>query len=121
MQTARPIRQKRAGARSLSPLHLWWAQQDSNLQPRDYESPALTIAPWARMPERKRRRQKPPPVMRGGDKGVRTPDLVTASHALSQLSYIPKSLCEGNLTRAAFSVKGEIPSVKRHESATAAR
>jgi hypothetical protein len=21
----------------------WWARQDSNLQPRDYESPALTI------------------------------------------------------------------------------
>lgn len=27
----------------------------------------------------------------GGDKGVRTPDLMTASHALSQLSYIPVS------------------------------
>ena len=25
----------------------WWAQRDSNPQPRDYESPALTIAPWA--------------------------------------------------------------------------
>ena len=23
----------------------WWAQQDLNLQPRDYESPALTVAP----------------------------------------------------------------------------
>ena len=23
-------------------LILWWAQEDSNLQPRDYESPALT-------------------------------------------------------------------------------
>ena len=23
--------------------HSWWAQQDSNLQPRDYESPALTV------------------------------------------------------------------------------
>jgi hypothetical protein len=21
----------------------WWAQKDSNLQPRDYESPALTV------------------------------------------------------------------------------
>ena len=30
-------------------------------------------------------------VICGGDKGVRTPDLVTASHALSQLSYIPES------------------------------
>ena len=28
----------------------------------------------------------------GGDKGVRTPDLMTASHALSQLSYIPVGL-----------------------------
>ena len=26
----------------------------------------------------------------GGDKGDRTPDLMTASHALSQLSYTPK-------------------------------
>ncbi len=25
----------------------WWAQQDSNLQPRDYESPALTVELWA--------------------------------------------------------------------------
>ena len=23
-------------------LLMWWAQQDSNLRPRDYESPALT-------------------------------------------------------------------------------
>jgi hypothetical protein len=26
----------------------WWAHQDSNLEPRDYESPALTIELWAR-------------------------------------------------------------------------
>ena len=26
----------------------------------------------------------------GGDKGIRTPDLLTASQALSQLSYIPR-------------------------------
>ena len=34
---------------------------------------------------------KPFPVFRpsGGDKGNRTPDLMTASHALSQLSYTP--------------------------------
>ena len=34
---------------------------------------------------------KPFPVIRpsGGDKGNRTPDLMTASHALSQLSYTP--------------------------------
>ena len=29
-------------------------------------------------------------VSNGGDKGVRTPDLLTASQALSQLSYIPE-------------------------------
>ena len=34
----------------------------------------------------------------GGDKGVRSPDLVTASHALSQLSYIP-AWCGSNYTR----------------------
>ena len=28
-------------------------------------------------------------VSNGGDKGIRTPDLLTASQALSQLSYIP--------------------------------
>lgn len=29
-------------------LSLWWALRDSNPQPRDYESPALTVAPRAR-------------------------------------------------------------------------
>ena len=28
--------------------------------------------------------------LHGGDKGIRTPDLLTASQALSQLSYIPE-------------------------------
>ena len=28
-------------------------------------------------------------IIDGGDKGIRTPDLLTASQALSQLSYIP--------------------------------
>ena len=28
-----------------------WAQQDSNLRPSDYESPALTTAPWAQNQE----------------------------------------------------------------------
>ena len=32
-------------------------------------------------------------VIDGGGKGVRTPDLVTASHALSQLSYTPMLHC----------------------------
>ncbi len=36
---------KRPGNDSLACEFLWWAQQDSNLQPRDYESPALTVAP----------------------------------------------------------------------------
>jgi hypothetical protein len=26
----------------------WWAHQDSNLEPKDYESSALTIELWAR-------------------------------------------------------------------------
>ena len=34
------------------------------------------------------------PSLHGGDKGVRTPDLMTASHALSQLSYIPVRWCD---------------------------
>ena len=29
-------------------LILWWALRDSNPEPRDYESPALTVAPIAR-------------------------------------------------------------------------
>jgi hypothetical protein len=29
--------------RSSGDAGIWWARQDSNLQPRDYESPALTI------------------------------------------------------------------------------
>ena len=27
----------------------WWARQDSNLQPRDYESPALTVVLQAQL------------------------------------------------------------------------
>ena len=36
-----------AGASGLG--NRWWALPDSNQQPRDYESPALTVAPRARM------------------------------------------------------------------------
>jgi hypothetical protein len=32
----------------------------------------------------------------GGDEGDRTPDLMNAIHALSQLSYIPKKLVHGS-------------------------
>lgn len=38
---------------------------------------------------RKRKGALWPLMILGGDKGVRTPDLMTASHALSQLSYTP--------------------------------
>ena len=31
----------------------------------------------------------------GGDKGIRTPDLLNAIQALSQLSYIPKIATKG--------------------------
>ena len=40
-----PVKLNQAEARSLCLKSNWWAQQDSNLQPRDYESPALTVAP----------------------------------------------------------------------------
>ncbi len=40
----------------------------------------------------------------GGDKGVRTPDLVTASHALSQLSYIPEVVGDAGFEPATPSV-----------------
>lgn len=51
------------------------------------------------------------PVAFGGDKGVRTPDLMTASHALSQLSYIPmgrRKRREGNYTNTLWRRKGVI-------------
>ena len=34
----------------------------------------------------------------GGDEGDRTPDLMNAIHALSQLSYVPKSIENGQRT-----------------------
>lgn len=49
----------------------------------------------------------PSPAMGGGDKGDRTPDLMTASHALSQLSYIPVGWCESYINRSARSCKPE--------------
>ena len=39
---------KEAG-RNARPKILWWALRDSNPEPRDYESPALTVAPRALM------------------------------------------------------------------------
>ena len=42
---------------------------------------------------------EPSPAMGGGDKGDRTPDLMTASHALSQLSYIPVGWCGNHYTK----------------------
>ena len=35
--------------RNARPKILWWALRDSNPEPRDYESPALTVAPRALM------------------------------------------------------------------------
>ena len=117
---------------------IWWALRDSNPEPRDYESPALTVAPRALvisgckgnggLPCRETLHHdvkyyhargtrsthdlvdqedhgaafdlvaymKKGPNLRwsliqcsGGDEGDRTPDLLTASQALSQLSYAP--------------------------------
>src|SRR5690606_25714298 len=38
------------GCRTSTPSgrEIWWAHQDSNLEPRDYESPALTVELYAR-------------------------------------------------------------------------
>ena len=44
------------------------------------------------------------PALDGGDKGVRTPDLMTASHALSQLSYIPEVVGDAGFEPATPSV-----------------
>ena len=76
----------------------WWALRDSNPDPRDYESPALTVAPRARCGKphaahllalEKGLRFPEGLKSHGGDEGDRTPDLLTASQALSQLSYAP--------------------------------
>ena len=101
-------RNKKTGRRLIAPdpRSLGWALRDSNPQPRDYESPALTVAPRARYEkggDRSRRQQ-----LHGGDKGVRTPDLVTASHALSQLSYIPVRWCVSYISRLEFFVNTKI-------------
>ena len=37
---------KRKGPGNPGPCFFWWPHQDSNLEPVDYESIALTIAPW---------------------------------------------------------------------------
>ena len=44
----------------------------------------------------------------GGDKGVRTPDLVTASHALSQLSYAPVRWCARDYSRTRLGMGARI-------------
>jgi hypothetical protein len=36
------IRNGYSAGRNVALLTTWWAQQDSNLRPDDYESPALT-------------------------------------------------------------------------------
>ena len=41
----RKIEMKKAKTIDVLALKVWWAQRDSNPQPRDYESPALTVAP----------------------------------------------------------------------------
>ncbi len=56
--------------------------------------------------------------IRGGDKGDRTPDLMTASHALSQLSYIPVRWCVSNYSRAEIHVKQSFKKILRLLDAT---
>lgn len=38
-----PARRHRGFVTGLRWTAMWWAHQDSNLKPRDYESPALTV------------------------------------------------------------------------------
>ena len=54
-----------------------------------YEAKRLSAHAANIVPEMKTAHLKVGRDVFGGDKGVRTPDLMTASHALSQLSYIP--------------------------------
>ena len=77
----------------MSGLEILGAGGDPNPQPRDYQSPALTVAPRARIAKR-------PPIARraavhlGGDEGDRTPDLLTASQALSPAELRPQAVRE---------------------------
>ena len=68
-------KQKNRASEEALPSMRWWAMQDLNLRPHPCEGCALPLSQS--------------PVCDGGDKGIRTPDLLTASQALSQLSYIP--------------------------------
>ena len=60
--------------KNLAWAKLWWTWVDSNHRPHAYQACALTT--WATGPY-------------GGDEESRTPDLLLARQALSQLSYTP--------------------------------
>src|SRR5690606_41261213 len=61
-----------------------WAHQDSNLEPKDYESSALTIELWARTRELWRK-QNAPRSAGGASVAARAPPLqVDTGHSLSR-------------------------------------
>src|SRR5438477_9535387 len=74
-------------------------KRDSNPRPQPWQGCALptelfpqaerSLAPAPDQRNRRTRAQRPPPTRGNGGEGDRTPDLVNAIHALSQLSYAP--------------------------------
>ena len=49
MKAAAARNPSRSVGGSLRQDRVWWAHQDSNLEPTDYESAALTVELWARI------------------------------------------------------------------------
>ena len=77
-------------------------KRDSNPRPQPWQGCALptelfpqaerSLAPAPHQRNRGTSAQRPPPTRGNGGEGDRTPDLVNAIHALSQLSYAPAIL-----------------------------
>src|SRR5947207_147532 len=77
------------------PVWIECAQEDLNPQPQPWQGCALPTELFPRFGSKCnhfRRRHLPPLAPRSGGEGDRTPDLVNAIHALSQLSYAPAIL-----------------------------
>src|SRR6266496_5745065 len=84
-----------------APPRVAWesGKRDSNPRPQPWQGCALptelfpqaerSLAPAPHQRNRGTRAQRPPPTRGNGGEGDRTPDLVNAIHALSQLSYAP--------------------------------
>ena len=85
----------------------WWAMLDLNQRPHPCEGCALPLSqspignatPVTEIRTKRAGNLSPrPDGISGGDKGIRTPDLLTASQALSQLSYTPVTRCVEYIT-----------------------